>query len=175
MIFMTGGAGSGKSRAAVDLAMRSGRPVTFIATAEPLDAEMAAKIGRHRAERPAEWTTVEEPVEIAGAIRSAPADSFVVLDCLTLWVSNLLGKGWADGDIDSAAAAAAAALAPRAGAVVSNEVGLGIVPASELSRRYAARLAAVNGVFAAAASGRVLMVAGMAVELSPVRRVLGID
>ena len=163
---LTGGARSGKSAMAQRMAESSGLPVTLIATAEARDGEMAERIGRHRAERPPSWTTIEAPLDVLAAISSAPPDQFVLLDCLTLWVSNLIESGRDSADIESCAAQVAAALAVRAGVVVTNEVGLGVIPANELSRRYVDALGAVNACFARSAQRAVLMVAGRAVELS---------
>jgi adenosylcobinamide kinase/adenosylcobinamide-phosphate guanylyltransferase len=88
-----GGARSGKSELASRLGVESGRPVTFIATATAGDDEMSVRIARHQESRPADWSTVEAPVDLCLAVKSAPAGDFVIVDCLTLWVSNLLGEG----------------------------------------------------------------------------------
>src|SRR5690554_6058598 len=89
-----GGARSGKSRHAEALAHASSRPVSVIVTAEALDAEMAERIARHRADRPANWNTIEAPRTLAAALRAAAApDHTVIVDCLTLWLTNLLGDG----------------------------------------------------------------------------------
>src|SRR5581483_4360528 len=104
--FLVGGARSGKSRLALSLAAKSGAPVVFVATGEARDEEMAVRIERHRAERPRAWTTVEEPLRLREAIEAAPPEACVVVDCLTLWVANLLERGEEPGD-DVAAVAAA--------------------------------------------------------------------
>jgi len=144
-VLLLGGARSGKSSLAYRLAAESGLGVTCIVTATADDAEMAERIQRHRDERPAGWTTVEEPLEMPGAIRGVGRDRFVVVDCLTLWVSNLLGAGRAPEDIVSVANDVVQELALGRAAVVSNEVGLGIVPANELARTYRDVLGRVNG------------------------------
>jgi adenosyl cobinamide kinase/adenosyl cobinamide phosphate guanylyltransferase len=166
MTLLTGGASSGKSRAAVGLAAASGRRVTLVATAEARDEEMAARIARHRAERPSTWRVLEEPIDVAGAVADA-GDDVVIVDCLTLWVSNLLGAGRADEEIDTLAREAAAACADRRTPtiVVTNEVGSGIVPMHPVSRRYRDVLGGVNATFAGAATQVALMVAGRAVVL----------
>ncbi|MGH9177815.1 MAG: bifunctional adenosylcobinamide kinase/adenosylcobinamide-phosphate guanylyltransferase [Acidimicrobiales bacterium] len=163
-----GGARSGKSALAVRTATAQARPVAFIATAEPGDEEMAARIAAHRAERPFGWRTVEAPVDLDGALRDCPPGAFVIVDCLTLWVSNLVGQG-RDGGVVAEAVRAAATAAGRAGptVVVSNEVGSGIVPADAGTRRYRDLLGEVNAAFVAAAGRAVLMVAGRALPLSP--------
>jgi adenosyl cobinamide kinase/adenosyl cobinamide phosphate guanylyltransferase len=161
-----GGARSGKSDRALRMAVESGLPVTFIATASAGDSEMDERIRRHRASRPLDWTTVEEPIDIVSAAGGAPAADFVIVDCLTLWVSNLLGAGWTAEQVQTAARQAADALASRRGAVVTNEVGLGIVPANELARRFRDVLGDVNTAFARCADRSVLMVAGRALELT---------
>jgi adenosyl cobinamide kinase/adenosyl cobinamide phosphate guanylyltransferase len=167
-VLLLGGARSGKSALAVDLAVRSGAPVTFVATAEAGDREMAERIARHRAERPAGWRTVEEPAALLDAVRSAPATDLLVIDCLTLWVSNVVARE-AAGDAVAAAGEVAGALAdrPARSVVVSNEVGLGIVPANELARRFRDTLGAVNAAFAARAERTALLVAGRLLELAP--------
>jgi adenosyl cobinamide kinase/adenosyl cobinamide phosphate guanylyltransferase len=167
---LLGGARSGKSSLAVELAQRSGRPVTFIATGEARDEEMAGRITRHRADRPAGWTVIEEPVAVQEALLALPAADFVVLDCLTLWVSNLRLRGEADRRVVEAATCVAGHLAERASGavVVSNEVGLGIVPATELARSFRDTLGTVNAVFAGRAERAVLLLAGRVLELATV-------
>lgn len=167
LTFLVGGAGSGKSSLAVRLAAESGRPVVFVATSEARDEEMAARIACHRGERPPEWTTVEAPLDIAGSLAGAPEEACVVLDCLTLWTSNALEAGWSDEAVaevaDETARLAAARTAPTV--VVSNEVGLGVVPDTPLGRRYRDVHGRVNAIFAATAERACLVVAGRALEL----------
>jgi adenosyl cobinamide kinase/adenosyl cobinamide phosphate guanylyltransferase len=172
MALLLGGARSGKSATAVRLAEASGAPVTFIATALAGDDEMALRIARHLASRPVEWTTVEAPVDLLGAVRSATGGDFLVVDCLTVWVSNLLGQGALAADIDAAAAAVLQSLRGRDCVVVTNEVGLGIVPVNELARGFRDTLGSVNALFAASADQAVLMVAGRALDLSNVDHVI---
>lgn len=175
MILLLGGARSGKSTTAVRLASESALPVTFIATGEARDIEMAERIARHRSERPAGWATIEAPRELRAAVESVGADRFLVVDCLTLWVSNLLGDGRPDDQIVEEGRQVAEGLTGRRAVVVSNEVGLGIVPTNEIARRYRDVLGAVNAAFAAAASRSLLMVAGRALEMSPVDTLLADD
>ncbi len=164
---LIGGARSGKSSAAVRRAMAIGAPVTFIATAEPRDAEMTERIARHRTERPDDWSTVEAPIAVVDAVTAAPVADTVIVDCLTLWVSNLLGAEWDDGLVVAAAdALATAALAqPGATIVVTNEVGSGLVPMELLSRRYRDLLGTVNAIVAGPADHAYFMMAGRAVAL----------
>jgi adenosylcobinamide kinase/adenosylcobinamide-phosphate guanylyltransferase len=159
---LLGGARSGKSRWAVRLAAEIGRPVTFVATAEARDAEMAERILRHRAQRPMAWTTVEEPVRLADALRAENADGTVIVDCLTLWISNLLEHRMGDGEVLAAAREAASVAAQRSGEViaVSNEVGSGVVPMTELGRRYRDLLGEVNAIWVEDAARAALLVAG---------------
>jgi adenosylcobinamide kinase/adenosylcobinamide-phosphate guanylyltransferase len=166
MTLLTGGASSGKSRAAVGLAAASGRPVTLVATAEARDEEMVARIARHRAERPSTWRVLEEPIDVVGAVAQA-GDDVVIVDCLTLWVANLLGAGRPDDEIDTVAGEAASACAERRAPtiVVTNEVGSGIVPMHPVGRRYRDVLGGVNATFAGTAAQVALMVAGRAVVL----------
>ena len=168
--FLVGGARSGKSTLAVRMASAFGGPVTFVATAEPRDAEMAGRIASHRAERPATWTTLEAPLALGDAVASVDPTAFVVLDCLTLWVSNTLEAGLSDDAVLDEAARVAKDLAARGtpSVVVSNEVGLGIVPMDPLSRRYRDLLGRVNTAFADAAERTFLVIAGRGLALAEV-------
>src|SRR5438093_5357232 len=134
LVVLLGGARSGKSSLAVRLARDARAPVVFIATGEAGDDEMADRIARHRAERPSDWQTVEEPVALAAALEAAPDTACVVVDCLSLWVANLLERGDEDVEQQAAAAAAIAAAGGTRTIAVSNEVGLGVVPATPLGR-----------------------------------------
>jgi adenosyl cobinamide kinase/adenosyl cobinamide phosphate guanylyltransferase len=167
LILLTGGARSGKSRLAVELASSWGRPVVFIATGEARDEEMSARIARHREQRPATWTTVEEPVALDDAIGSAPEDASVLIDCLTLWVSNLLERSISDDEVVARARKCAELAAARSSGVVvvTNEVGSGIVASTKLGRRFADVLGSVNAIWADAADRAVLVVAGRVAPL----------
>jgi len=180
LTFLTGGARSGKSTLAVELAERSRLPVTFIATA-PLpppespdhDADMADRIARHKAERPDSWVTIEASIDLDDAIVAA-AGTFTVIDCLTLWVSNLMWDGCTDDGIVERAESAAqrcAATTDRV-VVVTNEVGLGVHPDTALGRRYRDVLGAVNQRWAARAEHSFLLVAGRALRLEATSIVL---
>lgn len=160
MTLLVGGARSGKSRTAERLAVASGLPVTYLATGEPGDTEMAARIARHRAERPPTWTTVEAPREVARVLDVLEVSQFVILDCLTLWLSNLLDVD--DQSILAAAEHIASDLATRflSSAVVTNEVGSGIVPDDPVTRRYRDLLGQVNGTFRRKADRALLCVGG---------------
>jgi adenosyl cobinamide kinase/adenosyl cobinamide phosphate guanylyltransferase len=163
---LLGGARSGKSALALRLAADA-EQVVFVATAEARDAEMAERIERHRAERPGGWRVFEEQIALRQAIEAAPPAACVVVDCLSLWVSNLLEAGWADEAVEAEAekTARAAARLPGATVVVSNEVGLGVVPATPLGRRYRDLLGRVNATFAEDADEAVLVVAGRTLPL----------
>ena len=177
LTLLLGGARSGKSALAVRLAGRSAGPVTVVVTGEARDAEMAERVRRHRAARPAGWSTVEEPLELEAALAGVPTDACALVDCLTLWVSNLLEQGLDDRRVGELArsAAAVAAARPAPTVAVSNEVGAGIVPADALSRRYRDLLGQVNAVWAAAADQALLLVAGRAVALVDPLAVPGVD
>jgi adenosyl cobinamide kinase/adenosyl cobinamide phosphate guanylyltransferase len=164
---LLGGARSGKSGLAVRSASASGRPVVVVATAEARDDEMAQRIQRHQEERPGGWTTVEVPLALDDAVAAVASEAFVVLDCLSLWVSNEIEAGVTDDVIADEAREVALRLRDRRGtaAVVTNEVGLGIVPANALARRYRDVLGRVNVVFADAADRAYLVVAGKALPL----------
>ncbi|MCP9488769.1 MAG: bifunctional adenosylcobinamide kinase/adenosylcobinamide-phosphate guanylyltransferase [Solirubrobacteraceae bacterium MAG38_C4-C5] len=167
LTLLLGGARSGKSTLAVRRASCSGAPVVFLATGEAGDDEMAARIARHRAERPARWTTVEEPVDLAGALAACPAEACVVVDCLSLWASNAMGRGFDDGEIERLAEETAGLAAGRGALTiaVSNEVGMGVVPDHPLGRRYRDVLGRVNALWAAAATEALLVVAGRGLRL----------
>lgn len=167
-VLLLGGARSGKSALAARLAVESGLPVTVIATATAGDEEMAERIRRHRASRPASWKTVEEPVDLLRAVRSVETGDFLVVDCLTLWVTNLLGAGRDEAEFDRLVEPVVRELSGRRGVVVSNEVGMGIVPVNELARSFRDVLGFVNTRFASGAERAVLMVAGRAVELASI-------
>jgi adenosyl cobinamide kinase/adenosyl cobinamide phosphate guanylyltransferase len=164
LVFLTGGARSGKSRIAVELASGQGAPVVFLATAEAGDEEMAERIEQHRAERPAAWRTVEEPLRLREVVEAA--NGCLVVDCLSLWVANALER-LAPGQVEREAGLAAAAAAARPGltVAVTNEVGMGVVPASPLGRVYRDVLGRVNALWSDAAESAYLVVAGRAIPL----------
>jgi adenosylcobinamide kinase / adenosylcobinamide-phosphate guanylyltransferase len=162
-----GGARSGKSRFVVGVHSAQAR-VVFVATAVAGDAEMRERIERHRAERPAHWRTVEEPCEIVARVRDASAGADAVLvDCLTVWVANLMLRGEPDAHVLKQAdeLAALLALRPTDVTLVSNEVGLGVHPATEDGRHFRDLLGAVNQRVAAAVDRVVLMVAGIPITV----------
>jgi adenosylcobinamide kinase/adenosylcobinamide-phosphate guanylyltransferase len=161
--FIVGGARSGKSRFAVEHVRTRGR-VVFLATAEARDEEMATRIARHRAERPPQWTTVEEPIDLVARLQKleGTGDDFVV-DCLTLWVANRLLRGDHDETILDEADALGALIGRRRSSftVVSNEVGEGVHPETAAGLRFRDLLGSVNQRVAAACDTVVLMVAGV--------------
>jgi len=165
LVLLLGGARSGKSALAVELAGRSGAPVVFLATGEAGDEEMAARIARHRAERPAGWTTVEEPGELEAAVAAVAAGACLVVDCLSLWVANVLERGPDAIEAEAERAAALAASRPGTTIAVSNEVGLGVVPATPLGRAYRDLLGRVNATWARQAAEAYLIVAGRRLRL----------
>jgi adenosylcobinamide kinase/adenosylcobinamide-phosphate guanylyltransferase len=187
LVLILGGARSGKStyaeRVAADLARVAGAEdrVLYVATAQALDDEMARRIARHRAARPRAWRTLEEPLDLGAAIAAAREDAAVVLvDCVTIWLSNLLLGVEHDvdaaPDAEEAAARAGAAVdallrAYHAGTastlLVSNEVGMGLVPPYPLGRIYRDLLGQVNAKLAAEADRVVLMVAGLPLPIKP--------
>jgi adenosylcobinamide kinase/adenosylcobinamide-phosphate guanylyltransferase len=169
VVLVLGGVRSGKSRYAQRLAERRDR-VTFIATAEHRDdEEMRLKIERHRAERPASWTTVEEPLDLAAAIQSAGSKGDAVLvDCLTLFAANLLETlGNDEVKLRSLIDGLCEALqsAPCTVILVSNEVGSGVVPAYASGRRFRDLVGEINQRVAAIADTVLLMVAGLPLAL----------
>jgi len=169
LVLLIGGARSGKSSAAHRLAETSGEEVVLIATGEPRDAEMAERIRLHRLARPATWSTIEQPVDVLAALERVPEKATVILDCLTLWVSNLLGRGDEPADVLGVAERTARLAAERAGSTiaVTNEVGLGIVPFEPETRTYRDLLGRVNAIVAAAAERVAFLVAGRVLWLDP--------
>jgi adenosylcobinamide kinase / adenosylcobinamide-phosphate guanylyltransferase len=168
LTLILGGARSGKSRYAQRLAETRGGDVLFVATAAPGDDDMAARIARHRAERPAHWRTLEAQRQLAQSIADAEPTQTVVLDCVTLWVTNLLLAEDASWDVAAAELEALLAWYRAQSAeliAVTNEVGLGIVPGDALSRTYREWLGWFNQRLAAEADAVYLMVAGLAIEV----------
>jgi adenosylcobinamide kinase/adenosylcobinamide-phosphate guanylyltransferase len=155
-----GGARSGKSRYAESLITALPPPWIYLATAEAHDAEMAERIARHRAERGERWETIEVPHHLAQAVTTAPPTNPLLIDCLTLWLSN---RVLADADVASDTRGLEWALDRRAGPVVlvSNEVGSGIVPDNALARRFRDLQGQLNQSIAARADRVVLLVAGL--------------
>jgi adenosylcobinamide kinase/adenosylcobinamide-phosphate guanylyltransferase len=172
--FLLGGARSGKSALAVELGRRHEGPVVFVATCRASDEDLAERIARHRSTRP-DWPTIEEPVELAAAVENVDRDALVIVDCLTLWVSNLMLRGDDEPAVIGAAGELAGALLDRRGpaVVVTNEVGLGVHPESELGRRYRDLLGRANQIVAAAAETTLFVVAGRALRLEDPWGVLG--
>lgn len=168
LTFLLGGARSGKSLLAVELARAWEGPVTFIATGEPSDDEMVERIRIHRGERPAEWQTVEVPLDVREALEVVADEAAVVLDCLSLWVANLFERGDSAQEIELESRAVSALAAARRSltVAVSNEVGLGVVPNTELGRRYRDVLGRVNAAWAADAEYAAFVVAGRSLRLS---------
>jgi adenosylcobinamide kinase/adenosylcobinamide-phosphate guanylyltransferase len=165
LTFVLGGARSGKSSYALAQARRlSSGPLTMIATAQALDAEMAARIARHQAERDDDWTTVEAPLDLAGAVRRLGPGEVAVIDCLTLWLTNQM---LAEAEIAPAVAALIEAFAqsPARLIVISNEVGQGIVPDNPLARRFRDEAGWMHQQVAAAADRVVMVVAGLPMVL----------
>ena len=177
--FVTGGARSGKSAHAERLAAASGRPVTYIATMEPLDDELVRRVEAHRAARPASWDTVEAPLDPVAALAAMDSEHCALLDCLSLWVGNRMGPlGESpsaedlvrlEADLSGEVARLIETARARAGEtiVVTNEVGSGLVPPYPLGRAYRDVLGRVNQQVSAAADRAWLLVSGRALELPP--------
>lgn len=165
--FVIGGARSGKSAFALSSASRVSGSKVYIATAQAYDREMEERIAKHRKERGSGWETHEEPVRLGEAVRTAlPFHDAMIIDCLTLWLSNLM---CADADIGEAVDDFIAALSPREGDarvfIVSNEVGMGIVPDNELARRFRDAAGRLNQRVAEVADEVFLVTAGIPVKI----------
>ncbi|MEI4506104.1 bifunctional adenosylcobinamide kinase/adenosylcobinamide-phosphate guanylyltransferase [Sphingopyxis sp. CCNWLW253] len=166
-LFVLGGARSGKSRYAQARAEAAGGSPVFVATAEAFDDEMHERIARHQADRDARWRTVEAPRDLPAAIDALNSSQSVVLvDCLTLWVSNLL---LVDADIPAASHELCRAISNFEGQLilVANEVGLGIVPDNPLARAFRDAAGQLNQSVAAAVEEVVLLTAGLPLTLKP--------
>jgi adenosylcobinamide kinase/adenosylcobinamide-phosphate guanylyltransferase len=164
LILVIGGARSGKSRHAERLIAEYTPPWIYVATAEALDHEMGERIAQHRAWRDERWQTIEAPHALADALAEAPADRPLLLDCLTLWLSNRL---LAAADLEQEIASLLDVLGTRSGAtiVVSNEVGLGIVPDNALARRFRDGAGMANQRLAARADRVEFIAAGLPLRL----------
>ena len=158
--FILGGAASGKSAFAEQLVIQTGAPRVYIATAQIFDAEMRAKVDAHLAMRGTDWRTIEAPTDLSDAFASINQDEVVLLDCATMWLSNHLMD---EGDIAAATDALLAQLKNCAGrvVVVSNEVGMGIVPDNALARKFRDAQGKLNQQIAAQADLAVFVVAGL--------------
>jgi adenosylcobinamide kinase/adenosylcobinamide-phosphate guanylyltransferase len=164
LTFLLGGARSGKSTHAEKLATALPAPWTYIATAQAYDDEMAERIALHRARRGEGWSTVDAPLDLAQALRAVPDGQPVLVDCLTLWLSNHM---LAEHDLDALSSELEAVLSVPRGPwfVVSNEVGLGIVPDNPLGRRFRDAQGRLNQRVAAAATSVFFMVAGIPMQV----------
>lgn len=164
-----GGCRSGKSRKALELAEQSSLVnKVFLATCQAHDVEMQDRISRHQQERGPEWTTVEEPLDVPDALREVSgASTLILLDCLTLWVSNLMMRENGDPWVQAQFVRLDEVLQDISGrvVVVSNEVGLGIVPDNPMARRFRDLVGWLNQQVAARANRVVYMVAGMPVQV----------
>lgn len=168
LTLLVGGARSGKSDLSVRLARDWGGPVTFVATAEPLDDDMTSRIDQHRLDRPACWSTIEEPRFCHDGVAAIDPDALLLLDCLTLLVSNLLLAELSIAPhVERLAGAMANRTAPTI--VVSNEVGMGVHPETPLGRAYRDELGRANRIMADHSNDALLIVAGRALALEPVR------
>jgi len=177
LILLLGGARAGKSDYALRLAMAQGRrpemKVCFIATAQASDDDMTARITRHREQRPSEWQTIEEPYQIDEALRQASEAAVVIVDCLTLFVSNWLLRYEEEERCETVVRQITEEFLAVAGTrgqtiiCVSNEAGLGVVPETRLGRIFRDVLGRVNQHFAEAADEVYLLVAGLPLQLKP--------
>ncbi|MHC0052752.1 bifunctional adenosylcobinamide kinase/adenosylcobinamide-phosphate guanylyltransferase [Actibacterium sp. D379-3] len=165
-ILITGGARSGKSALAERLALSLGTQATYIATAEVGDTEMADRVALHQARRGAEWQTVCAPIKVLKTLQETDGQGVRLVDCLTLWLSNLMLGGH---DWQVAAKALAAALPQQRDPVVivSNEVGAGIVPETALARAYRDASGLMNQIVAAAADEVYMAVCGLPLKVKP--------
>lgn len=168
LTLLLGGARSGKSSLAVEIGRRHDGAVVYVATAAALDGDMTDRIRHHREERPPQWETIEEQIDLIGALDAAAGEhTLTIVDCLTLWTTNLILAGHDDDEIRSRAEAAARHAVKLAGTVVviSNEVGLGVHPDTDLGRRFRDTHGWVNQCWARHADRSLLLVAGRVLPL----------
>ena len=157
-----GGVRSGKSRLAERIAIESQQPVTYIATATARDDEMRARIQGHRANRPTHWKLIEEPLHLANALKESPQVNFILVDCLTLWLTNLLTEGNDDQlQQEQTALLEILSIFPGELVLVSNETNMGVTPMGELSRRYCDEAGRLHQLLAQTSDRVILMVAGL--------------
>lgn len=170
-ILILGGARSGKSSFAEELAKKSDNPVTVIASAQAFDEDMRARITEHRRSRPGSWRTIEEPIQLASALARVPASDTAVVDCITVWLGNMFHEGRSESEVYVEVDRFIETMSQRRGTtiVVSNEVGLGIVPATELGRSYRDVLGRVNTRISNGVDRSMFLIAGRALELREVR------
>ena len=164
LTLVIGGARSGKSRHAETLVGQCAAPHAYIATAQAFDDEMRARIDEHRARRSADWQTIDAPFELVSALNDVPDRQSVLIDCLTLWLTNVM---LAERNVDQESRQLADVLAKPRGPwfVVSNEVGLGIVPDNPLGRRFRDAAGRLNQMVAERASSVIFMVAGLPMKV----------
>jgi len=168
LIFVTGGARSGKSQHAAALAQKAGNNVAFIATCIPWDAEMKERVKRHRSARPKEWKTIEAAIDVAASLKNLAQFDAVIIDCITLFLTNLMmEENISDEDILSEVTnlVKVAKEVNCVVVIVSNEVGSGIVPLNEMSRRFRDLAGFANQIVAQNADEVYFMVSGISVKV----------
>jgi len=164
LTLVLGGAASGKSLYSEQIINLTDAPKVYIATAQPFDSEMQAKIAQHKIQRGEGWITLEEPVAVAATLMSQPADHVVLVDCATLWLTNVLLADHDDAAMSDALCNALVTCHARV-VVVSNEVGQGIVPENALSRKFRNAQGKLNRMIAAEADCVVAVMAGLPLAL----------
>ena len=164
LTLVTGGAASGKSALAERVARGTAKTKIYIATLQPFDDEMRAKAVQHQADRGDDWTTIEAPIDVANVLRKAAPDDVILLDCATLWLTNVI---LADMDVQVACDEMVNALVtcPCDVIVVSNEVGMGIVPDNALSRKFRNAQGKLNQMIATKADTVVTVISGLPLVL----------
>lgn len=164
LTLVLGGASSGKSAFAEGLVVGTGKPRTYIATAQAFDAEMEAKIAQHQTDRGQGWNTIEAPLDVVAALAEVPAGGVILIDCLTLWLSNQM---LAEADIDAEIARFLTATVTTKNPIVcvSNEVGMGLVPENALGRRFRDAQGTLNRQLAERADLAVFVAAGLPITL----------
>ena len=165
MTLITGGRDAGKTSTAIKMAKRIELVRYYVATARGLDEEMDEKIKRHRLQRENKFVTVEEPISVAEALKNIDKDSVVVLDCLTMWVANMIFADKEELIFEQADKIIKELSLFQYAFAITNEVSLGIIPENKLSRKYSAFLGEVNKLFAASSDTLLLMIDGLSLKI----------
>ena len=167
IIFITGGVRSGKSKFAVELAKRLHKKVVFIATLKPGDKEMKERVRLHQASRPKDWLVIEEPLDLTNTLKKLPQARLIIIDCLTLWISNLLALGLKEENILKRAEDLIKATKDIKSPIifVSNEVGWGVVPTNKIARRFRDIVGKIHQEIAENSDEVYLMVSGIPIKI----------
>ena len=167
LIFITGPVRSGKSNFAVNLAKKSKKKIIFIATCKPVDTEMKERIKKHKQQRPKEWITIEEEIDLGSVLRNISKDKLIIIDCITLWVSNLFFHNFNEKEILKIVNDLISIIKRKGLSViiVSNEVGWGIVPNNKIARNFRDIMGIIHQKISESSNEIYLLVSGIPIKL----------